>query len=271
MTFVWLVHRRMWWPAGAYLLVLVFFLPGVAAVLSEHPTAMDEAYLLVGGLLWVLPAMFGNALYHLHCRTLVLRARITWPADDAEQIRYLRANGGVSSRRLVIEAAACLALLVPWFLSGPLDHLDNLKTPAAILSGSCLVIGGLRTWAWARLFMARAVPLSGRVVALVDDKEENWLKAMQYQFTTPAGEQVTRTGTTNHSNPPHLPGDSFKLFYDPVSGQDRFAEDSTPYQSACILILLGVILLGYGLWPLLAPEWLVHADLIELLGIRLPL
>ena len=87
-TLNWLVFRRLWGAALAYLgalVAIVLLVFGIGRLVFQWPDALVAALALGFGLAaFVLPGLFGNAIFHTDCRKRMSRALVAHSAiEDA--------------------------------------------------------------------------------------------------------------------------------------------------------------------------------------------
>lgn len=113
-TFYWLLYRKLWVPALLYFLSPYFLAIAVAFVgTALGPDGATLAVLLWGGYMiaiFVLPALYANALYYRHCCKKIAQAQATSP-DLGLQLGPMAGKGGTSKVFLIVVAFALIALV----------------------------------------------------------------------------------------------------------------------------------------------------------------
>lgn len=106
-TFFWMLYRKMFGLAFAYLgiaLVVVWvLLPLLAVMGGSAGTLLGLAAVLA---LFVLPALFAEALYHRQCRRNIELAQRLFPHDLALQLQQIQRNGGTSAAGYIVPIVA---------------------------------------------------------------------------------------------------------------------------------------------------------------------
>lgn len=130
-TGIWLVHRKMWGKAIAYvwlsalgMAALVFL---TAAVFGKTATVVFASLYLVAML--VLPAMFADGIYYRFCRKMIRKARAEkLSLSPAAQRAMVEKQGGTWNLALVIAVYLGIGMGVPIF------HEYKFGNPALVAS-----------------------------------------------------------------------------------------------------------------------------------------
>lgn len=132
-TLGWMLYRRMWGPALAYLAVLAVL---VLLVFGAGRLVFDYSYaravlllLLLLPLTLVVPALYGDAWYYRHCQRRIAAAlRRAGDADEARETLARQAPGPRSLQALVLAHVALLAFALLGL--NELRGADNASIPA---------------------------------------------------------------------------------------------------------------------------------------------
>lgn len=113
-TFYWLLYRKMWLNA-----ILYFFLPSlvyIALAVAEAVsgpagrTLIGAGYLLYAVGIFLLPAMYANAMYYKHCRKKISEIR-SLSQDPKNQIGMAIGKGGTSGLAIVVLVFSGIVLI----------------------------------------------------------------------------------------------------------------------------------------------------------------
>lgn len=145
LTFYWMLHRRMWLAAAAYIAApaLLAFLLAFALVLlmGEHGPAGLITNVVVFGLTLLAPPMLANRLYFGHCRKLVERVSHSGVKRSVALMR-VRAKGGTSLVAAVVIAmllgVAVIGVLAAVALPAYQDYTTRAKATEALMSGDAV-------------------------------------------------------------------------------------------------------------------------------------
>ena len=113
-TFSWLVYRRMWRWAAAYLALQLLALWQLAALSGD---AAPAAFIACTGIFFQLPSLAANHLYHWHCKKLI--ARSAGSDSPAMSLARLNKRGGTTSA--LAAAVASVLLLMAWAAAMAVD------------------------------------------------------------------------------------------------------------------------------------------------------
>jgi len=106
LTFYWLLYRKMWLNALAYFVLpylIMFTVAFVGTLIGFGESTVGMAYFLMLATIFVLPPLFGDALYHRHCRQKIAAAKATVGLqDEAGQMEAVAKSGGVSRILLIV-------------------------------------------------------------------------------------------------------------------------------------------------------------------------
>jgi hypothetical protein len=115
-TFYWLLYRKMWLNALAYFVlpyVIMFTLAFFGTLIGFGEGTVGTAYLLMLAALFVGPPLFGDALYHRHCRQKIAEAKANVGLkDEADQLNAVAKSGGVSRILLILFAIFFSIMLI---------------------------------------------------------------------------------------------------------------------------------------------------------------
>lgn len=109
-TFFWLLYRKMWLQAALY-----FFIPGIGITIlviilsffvGESASLLYIPYYLA---IFILPAMYANAIYYKHCKNEITQISRYKLSADKTLDKYIQ-NGGIS----------IAGILVPFVLAIPI-------------------------------------------------------------------------------------------------------------------------------------------------------
>ena len=109
-TFFWLLYRKMWLQAALY-----FFVPGIvfgfivgilSLIVGESAILLYIPYYLA---IFILPAMYANAIYYKHCKNEITQISRYKLSADKTLDKYIQ-NGGISNA----------GILVPFVLAIPM-------------------------------------------------------------------------------------------------------------------------------------------------------
>lgn len=106
LTFYWLLYRKMWLNALLYFVlpyVIIFTLAFVGTLIGFGESTVGMAYFLMLAIIFVCPPLFGDALYHRHCRNKIAAAKANVGLkDEADQLSAVAKSGGVSRILLIV-------------------------------------------------------------------------------------------------------------------------------------------------------------------------
>jgi cell division septation protein DedD len=107
-TLNWLAFRRLWGAALAYLgalVAIVLLVFGIGRLVFQLPDALVGALALGFGLAaFVLPGLFGNAIFHTDCRKRMSRELVAHSAIE-DACAALNRQSGTRNRAMVLAAA----------------------------------------------------------------------------------------------------------------------------------------------------------------------
>ncbi|MEJ7139129.1 DUF2628 domain-containing protein [Amphibiibacter pelophylacis] len=117
-TFYWLAYRRMGLNAFIYFVlpyVVMLALPLSVMLLGFFSETLAGAGLIVGWVgftlaLFVVPPLYGDALYYRHCRAKIAKAQRLF-SDPQQQLDWLRRKGGTSAVLLVLVGIVFVAVM----------------------------------------------------------------------------------------------------------------------------------------------------------------
>jgi len=106
LTFYWLLYRKMWLNALAYFVlpyIIMFTVAFVGTLIGFGESTVGMAYFLMLAIIFVCPPLFGDALYHRHCRNKIAEAKANVGLkDSADQLGAVTKSGGVSRILLIV-------------------------------------------------------------------------------------------------------------------------------------------------------------------------
>lgn len=112
-TFGWMLYRKMTGLAFAYLgIALALLLIGLPVLVALTGKAGGLLGLLLVIALFVVPGLFGRALYHRRCRQNIEFCQ-RFHADPQRQLEQIRANGGTSQTAAILVPVLMLFGCVP--------------------------------------------------------------------------------------------------------------------------------------------------------------
>ncbi|VXC75707.1 membrane hypothetical protein [Massilia sp. 9I] len=95
----------MWLNALIYFVlpyVIIFATVFVGTLIGSGEYAAGMAYVLVMAAMFVFPPLYGDALYHRHCRKKIAEAKANLAlGDDASRLQAVARSGGVSRILLI--------------------------------------------------------------------------------------------------------------------------------------------------------------------------
>ena len=144
-TLNWLAFRQLWGAALAYagalvaLLLLVF---GIGRLLFQWPEALVTALALGFGLAaFVLPGLFGNAIFHIDCRKRMSKALVAH-SDVAESCAQLARQASTRKRAIFLAAANVVLVTAAIFAYLQLSTLSHLSVmPQGALEAGQIAVG----------------------------------------------------------------------------------------------------------------------------------
>jgi cell division protein FtsN len=144
-TLNWLAFRRLWGAALAYfgaLLAIVLLVFGIGRLVFQLPDALVGALTLGFGVAaFVLPGLFGNAVFHTECRKRMSKALVAH-SDVREACAQLTRQAGTRKRAIIVASVnvAFWALAVLLYLQ--LSALSNLTVmPSGALEAGQVTVG----------------------------------------------------------------------------------------------------------------------------------
>ena len=144
-TLNWLAFRRLWGAALAYfgaLVAIVLLVFGIGRLVFQLPDALVGALTLGFGVAaFVLPGLFGNAVFHTECRKRMSKALVAH-SDVREACAQLTRQAGTRKRAIIVASVnvAFWALAVLLYLQ--LSALSNLTVmPSGALEAGQVTVG----------------------------------------------------------------------------------------------------------------------------------
>jgi len=144
-TLNWLAFRRLWGAALAYfgaLVAIVLLVFGIGRLVFQLPDALVGALALGFGVAaFVLPGLFGNAVFHTDCRKRMSKALVAH-SDVREACAQLTRQAGTRKRAIIVASVnvAFWALAVLLYLQ--LSALSNLTVmPSGALEAGQVTVG----------------------------------------------------------------------------------------------------------------------------------
>jgi cell division protein FtsN len=144
-TLNWLAFRRLWGAALAYfgaLVAIVLLVFGIGRLVFQLPDALVGALALGFGVAaFVLPGLFGNAVFHTECRKRMSKALVAH-SDVREACAQLTRQAGTRKRAIIVASVnvAFWALAVLLYLQ--LSALSNLTVmPSGALEAGQVTVG----------------------------------------------------------------------------------------------------------------------------------
>jgi cell division septation protein DedD len=114
-TLNWLAFRRLWGPALAYagaLVAIVLLVFGIGRLVFLVPDTLVGALALGFGLAaFVLPGLFGNAVFHTDCRKRMSKA-LAAHSDVSDACAQLEGQASTRKRAIILAAVNALLLIV---------------------------------------------------------------------------------------------------------------------------------------------------------------
>lgn len=111
-TLYWMIYRKMWLNALGYFALpyVIAVALAVAGAASGSDSLIGVGYVLFLAATFILPPMYGDALYHRHCRKKIDAAkRNASYGDDRSRLMAVAKSGGVS-RVLMILGGILIAI-----------------------------------------------------------------------------------------------------------------------------------------------------------------
>jgi hypothetical protein len=144
-TLNWLAFRRLWVAALAYFGALVavgLLVFGIGRLVFQMSDTLLGALALGFGLAaFVLPGLFGNAVFHTDCRKRMSQALIAH-SDIADARAQLLRQAGTRKRAIILAAVNVLLLAVAVLAYLQFSALSNLTVmPAGALEAGHVVVG----------------------------------------------------------------------------------------------------------------------------------
>lgn len=144
-TLNWLAFRRLWVAALAYFGALVavgLLVFGIGRLVFQLSDTLLGALALGFGLAaFVLPGLFGNAVFHTDCRKRMSQALIAH-SDIADARTQLLRQAGTRKRAIILAAVNVLLLAVAVLAYLQFSALSNLTVmPAGALEAGHVVVG----------------------------------------------------------------------------------------------------------------------------------
>jgi cell division septation protein DedD len=144
-TLNWLAFRQLWSAALAYagLLVAVLLLVfGIGRLVFQLPDALVSALALGFGLAaFVLPGLFGNAVFHTDCRKRMSKALVAH-SDVAEACAQLTRQASTRKRAIILAVANVVFVAVAVLAYLQLSALSNLTVmPQGALESGHVAVG----------------------------------------------------------------------------------------------------------------------------------
>jgi cell division protein FtsN len=133
-TLNWFVFRKLWRPALYHcgmVMALALFIFGIGGLVFQLSDSVQLALAaLFGGLLFVLPGLFGNRIYHTECRRRMTQA-LRSSNDERDAVDTLLAQASTRRRLyfVVLVNAVLLALLLG-FAALWMEWASATSTPA---------------------------------------------------------------------------------------------------------------------------------------------
>lgn len=117
-TFYWLVYRKMYSHAAWYTIIpLTLFI--ITNIIILFIPKLNLLVFWVGLFNWVfciLGPLYGDKLYYKVCKKKIREAQHIAPDDIDQQCRFLRAEGGVSKKAVIIVIAMVMVLSIALLL-----------------------------------------------------------------------------------------------------------------------------------------------------------
>ncbi len=145
LTLNWLVFRKLWVAALAYVGILVavaLLVFGIARLVFQFSDTLMMALGLGFGLAaFVLPGLFGNALFHTECRKAMAKA-LTGHANVADARDALLRQASTRNRLLALAAANVAAVLLAGFAYQQFSALSQVTVmPHGALEAGNVAVG----------------------------------------------------------------------------------------------------------------------------------
>ncbi|MBK6591781.1 MAG: SPOR domain-containing protein [Burkholderiales bacterium] len=146
-TFNWLLFRRLWGTAVMYVagsLALALLIVGIVQMMFQWSDTLIAALALGYGLiLFVVPGLFGNALFYANCRKRMSRA-LVGQNTVTEACAELTREAATRRRAIVLLAVNIAAALVAVFLYLQTSEFSmSTQKPHSALETEPIVVGGL--------------------------------------------------------------------------------------------------------------------------------
>lgn len=144
-TLNWLAFRQLWGAALAYfgaLVAVVLLVFGIGRLVFQLPDTLVGALALGFGLAaFVLPGLFGNAVFHTECRKRMSRALVAH-SDVAEARAQLTRQASTRKRAIILAVVNIVLLAVAVLAYLQLSALSNLTVmPAGALEAGHVAVG----------------------------------------------------------------------------------------------------------------------------------
>jgi hypothetical protein len=144
-TLNWLAFRQLWGAALAYfgaLVAVVLLVFGIGRLVFQLPDTLVGALALGFGLAaFVLPGLFGNAVFHTECRKRMSRALVAH-SDVAEARAQLTRQASTRKRAIILAVVNIVLLAVAVLAYLQLSALSNLTVmPAGALEDGHVAVG----------------------------------------------------------------------------------------------------------------------------------
>ena len=144
-TLNWLAFRQLWGAALAYfgaLVAVVLIVFGIGRLVFQLPDTLVGALALGFGLAaFVLPGLFGNAVFHTECRKRMSQALVAH-SDVAEARAQLARQASTRKRAMILAVVNLVLLTVTVLAYLQLSALGNLTVmPAGALEAGHVAVG----------------------------------------------------------------------------------------------------------------------------------
>ncbi len=144
-TLNWLAFRRLWGAALAYLgalVAIVLLVFGIGRLVFQLPDALVAALALGFGLAaFVLPGLFGNAIFHTDCRKRMSRALVAHSAIE-DACAALNRQAGTRRRATVLASANVVFWTLAVLLYLQISAWSNLTVmPQGALEAGHVAVG----------------------------------------------------------------------------------------------------------------------------------
>ena len=141
-TIFWLLSRKMWLNTVLYIFLL--FLPLiplaiVAAVFDKNPAFIEDIYSFYWFAMYMLPAMFANALYYRYCKKKIEESAASSRSHE-EQLGKLKSAGGFGTGPivtifLILLAVPIIGILAAVALPAYQDYTTRARVTSALIEG----------------------------------------------------------------------------------------------------------------------------------------